>query len=506
MRWVGYVLCFLCSSLFMAPGMATTVTIAQQVVDANMQPAPGATVIIRVRDWKEGKNHREIRLHTGVDGFFTTRLEIEPDPTGFCPAYLLADIPGNAITMEALFPDLKIRTGRLLVFPSPAFTGVVVDEQNVPVADATVALGAVGSPYLEYVLNRPQVGVTTPELTTHTAADGTFTLRNIGSGLLSQGIITASKEQDGQTCWGLSAPIKMPAKWPREPVKIVLHAPVTVCGQVLDSADDTPLPGVTVALKNDPDNLGAPAQPVVTGADGAFTLPVVSPFTRLLAGFTHDDFCTTEVAFPTVALTEHTPAVISATCFITRAVTVTGRILDEETGLPIAPTWMTIDTASVGQGCTAADVPPQNVTTTQRSQATMQSDATFTLRTGPGANAFTVISCGYKFATTTRNIPEGGANDLTIKVAREHGVLLHFLPPTPGDADNLDITVRRADGQPGMLHAGITPLTQGFWFYDPTVCGTQVELQLERAGAVVLPWTRIPMEFTRWPVEMRLRK
>jgi protocatechuate 3,4-dioxygenase beta subunit len=321
-------------------GIASEVELHYKVVDQQNKPIAGAAAIIRVLQPETGAVEQEIRQTTGANGMFDAKLELGPRP-----AYLLINVPGQAVYCIELHGFERVQTHTIHMKPAPAITGMVVDSTGAPVKGATVAVGAIGDGLAYYnTLNRPSMRITTPDLATETAADGSFTLHGVFSSMSPNlALLTATVQRDGKTYWGTAeAKLDSPTRQAQNTVRIVLHPALDIQGFLTDGSTGKPLAGATVSLNQEMVFTGNIPPPVVTGEDGVFLFKDVTHFKNLDLMVSHPQYGSGRAQLVQRDATPPAVSPLAITTSMMPCAQVTGQVLDTATGKPLGPTVLNI--------------------------------------------------------------------------------------------------------------------------------------------------------------------
>ncbi len=254
---------------------ATTLEVSGTITDGVGNPVVGATV----EYWRhEGNGFRpsepklEKQMTTGTDGAFG--IQVSGDQ-----GFLLARKPGMAPGWRQLsqgFSRIRETGNHIVLTPPGALAGVVVDEGDKPVANAEVSVRTAisdmssenGGRSFNYFTGKPARDC----FSAHTDGAGHFRVENFptnASAILavrSPGkVLQASQKtfSDLQTA-GYRAG--------QADIKLVLEPAASIEGKIVCEDTNQPLPAARLTLQSGQPGffMGSAAEPVRSGADGAF--------------------------------------------------------------------------------------------------------------------------------------------------------------------------------------------------------------------------------------------
>ncbi|MHB9109145.1 MAG: HEAT repeat domain-containing protein [Armatimonadota bacterium] len=492
--------------------LAAKMTINRQILLPDGKPAAGARVVIRTYTATE-QFKMDTRVVTNANGVFTAEVEYETHPhPAFRSGYIIVDAPYCSLALMEFRPWGAGDPLRL----SKAYTqsGTVVDLAGKPIANAQIHIGSINDGGgFAWAMNVPARGIKTPEFTAVSNEQGVFALRGITierTAFVSCDLWMQA-EVDGQPLRGAARSFSFwPQGEPKDrlglPAVFTLSPTLALRGRVLNALTGAPVAGASVKLDGYRPESFRSLLPVVSGPDGTFTFRSVPAAEQLFAVATHPQM---GIGWKLVAKGEFDRGVTKPITTLPNEVvlslhpmtTVTGRVIDRDTGQPPVPVKMAISVEyeggyndgriALGRGATGTFMKP---------------DGTFSLITATGANTFLVTGPGYwRDEVVNADVEPDGTTEVILKVYREKGQLIRFEGNAPDDLQRLNVSVRKVpDGQPVTVGgaSGIQP--GGYWFYSPRIAGDNAEYQVTRGGKVVVPWTRLTMTPADWPQVVKL--
>lgn len=501
---------------------AETNVIRRQVLLPDGRPAVGAKIhgVLLSRD----DRRREIRTVTDAAGKFAADFELKDYDEG-C---LTIDATNCALlVMQFYSRSWMLSTNReeksaIQLKAAYSVPGQVVDEDNRGVSGAqVVTVGLHPRTYLPLWLRdvHPQAW---PELGAVSGKDGHFQLRGIDyvginrmpSLQVSLAAFTAGTDRKLSGEVVFTHRLEAGSGAVTNPVA-VLHPTVSITGRAVNPITGRPVEGATVSVS------GTSAfrfQPVVTGADGRFTFLEFPSYARLQFSVTHSNYAPANVFRPEAKRGEPQAAVEKLEIRLRPFVTVSGKIVDAESGGPMMmPVELTVKKEEVlTQGF---------VQTIHQSLSSGQgnppSNGMFSVQIPAGPVVFLVASSSstgaYRKAfdhESVITIPPDGQRELLLKIPRKPGVLVQLESSEPwkmqrvGYGGDLIINVREEKSN-GYGYADYTPL----WFFPVEEWGRKMEVNMVRRinrsngtsdDIEIFPWTGIVADPKTWPVRLKV--
>ena len=507
--------------------------VRRQVLLPDGTPAVGAKIILRrfaAQEHGEPKLQTETVFLTDARGQFEIELE-DNEIRGS----VLIDAAGCALALAPLheswtclrMPGQRPRPIQLI--ETYELLGHVVNARGVPVVGAQVVLA-------DPLWNWVATGVSTPQLITESAADGSFSMRGISDlRYFDQerwSIYAIQRDRTKVVALGLETvmlkiskpephlarksvpprPVQYQLPLQYEPPRIVLHPTVSVGGQVVNPVLNQPVDGATVAL--DTADCYLPLRPMKTGADGRFEFFDVPILPSM--GETRKDAYPLRIAarhpaLPMVqtSLHEHVAfgkvaAVYQVTLHMRPLTTLSGRMIDIETGKP--PLWppllmgydLEVDAAGFYQSGEGVQ--------TQIAPAT----GTFSMRLKAGPDQVGLSGPGFytleELLVNGRNVyrqngidlPAPGYSNVLIKARKQPGFWIHL------DTDDVEtnsggstFTLRTRE----KINGGTEHSLRREWNFLPAAkWGDVIEARVMREQNEVLPWTKLVADRQRSPI------
>lgn len=500
----------------------TTNIIRRQVLLPDGRPAVGAKIhgVLHSRD----DRRREIRTVTDAAGKFASDFELKDYDEG-C---LTIDATNCALLVMQIFGrSWMLSTNQeeksaIQLKAAYSVSGQVVDAENRGVAGAqVVTAGLHPHTYLPLWLREVNAEAW-PELGAVSGKDGHFKLRGIEyEGInrtptlqVSLAVFTAGTDRK------LSGEVVFTHQLVKErgavtnPV-VVLHPTVSITGRASNPITRRPVEGANVSVS------GTSAfrfPPVVTGAGGRFTFREFPSYARLQFSVTHSNYASAHVFRPKAKRGDSQVAVDNLEIRLRPFVTVSGKIVDAESGGPmIVPVELTVKKEeALTQGFV------QTIHHSLSSgQGNAPSNGVFSVQIPAGPVAFHVASSSSTGAyrkpydhESVITVPPDGQTELLLKIPRKPGVLVQLESSEPwkmqrvGYGGDLIINVREEKSN-GYGYADYTPL----WFFPVEEWGRKMEVNMVRRinrsngtsdDIEIFPWTGIVADPKTWPVRLKV--
>jgi 5-hydroxyisourate hydrolase-like protein (transthyretin family) len=474
--------------------------VKRQILLTDGTPAVGAKVTVRLFG-ADGLWQQDIPATTDQDGRFRVAAEIPPpssDPTKPSPSsYVIVDAPDSALMLAlANWRQPLLRGAQptyvLRLQPPFEFAGTAVGADKAPLAGVKVSLsylsGNNGAPWR---LNYAPAKVTTPEATALSGAEGSFKLRGI--------VVEKDSMMTGYfyaTAPGLSTRYLPYINWrPDTPPFTIMLVPTVSFGGTVTDTEGKGVPGASVRLIGDPEDAVRQQTSVTTDAQGRFTFPNLPQLDAVYVHASHPQYASrwqeVDLKQPQAPVTVALPALT----------TISGKIIDEDTGQPPVAPRLWVQTASG----TLASTPRSMVSLPKDIHGVaVGPDGVFTVPACVGENNVSVGQFCYAlprgYALT---VPPGGLQDVELRVQKTPGYYLKV----EGAADKLNglsFQLRRADLKPFM--PGTNIVQQGTCAWSAREWGEQVEIQFYRDRQPVTDWLPITADKAAWPRVIEITK
>lgn len=470
---------------------AAPVTMTQGIVLPDGKPAAGAQVTVRIVN-PDGSLREDTRTEADEKGVFS--VEVEPPAEAGPPCrtgYLLVRAPSCALCLAPLPPSERGFSMPVNLRPAFTVTGTVVDQDKAPFGGARVAvisLHSASSGLGSLFVNAPLRGITTPELTTVTAEDGTFSLPGVTGPQAS----TFTAYLDAETDDLIATETYMNLLPQTQPARLGLRRGITVSGHVLHGVTGQPLKGARVSLLGGPGHGVGARPPVVTDEQGAFCHTKIPRLFKLFVTVEADDLVND---WAEMSGEEDSEDVIIK---LRPWATVSGKIVDPDTGA--APIVRCSEvTALYRQGSTQDREPTMHPGMTKvRPPA---ADGTFTFRTAAGPNRIWASGAAFKSAEPISiEVPPEGLTDLMLPVHRQTCFAVRFESDSPDGLKEINLDVKESEDK-WHTEGRIDPE----WSRRTANWGDKMVIRIRRAGEVVLPWTEIVADPNNWPLVLKLK-
>ncbi len=543
MRCLKLAVWFWVMALALAAQAEDTLTIQRKIVLPDGTPAAGATVTIRTYGG-EGVLLQELVTQTGADGLLNATVKyifpmgpMGPVGNDVTNGYLMVDMPHCALAIGRLVGGKKtggtspskvvMPYGTGAQAPLGGFigggggggggplvpmklladyqqSGIVLNKAtNAPVPGAQVAVVSF-NPAFEMNLGWPKVS--TAVMRTTAGDDGVFTLRGVsieqpGGAYLynaASAFLVARQTIDDKVLVGelrrfAFSPTAKPA-----PQQVLLAPTTALEGLVVDAQTRAPLAGATVRLRAS-NSLWTDTLPTqVTGTDGRYRFPAITPATSLYVLATASNYTPGLAQVGRVGGTtykpEPLPDIVTARAISLRPMgpPVTLKVVDAVTGHPPLPS------LRVGIALCEA-VRDDYLGAIGGSWLYTYTDANGVATTAMplGMNAASVDGPGYSgrvTVTSPANAP------VTVPIPRRTGLLIHFTTTNPHGLHGIVPRLRGGDG--AIINAATSPIdANGFKFFElwrPPPGPYQLSVSRDKQD--VVPWTEV--QPATWPTEV----
>lgn len=484
--------------------------VVRKVVTPDGKPVVGARVVVRSFDTV--RMQQEVATTTGTDGTVRARIRYRAYHGMMSPfgppshGYMMVDLPGYALAFGRL-PVNGYDDGPLQLTPIFQQRGLIVDTTtNKPVAGATVfVLGLTAT----VPVNFRSADVTTKELVTTTAADGSFTFRGVTSEVLggfgmptvvgvTNGSVVAYYTVNGKTSVGENRNFTFSATT-QTPQRVDITPAALLQGTVVDSLSGKPVAGASVNLEGTSDWINY-LPDFKTDANGVYRVPVIpTNITKLYVTASQDDHTSACVLVYEKQAQRGQPApmpaVISPEPISIHPLgpPVTVQIIDASTGkpvLPVASVELVVDKGIFDDDLKWVGNASISATADERGMATV--------RLPIGDNDVKIRCFGYE-PDATITIPAQGV--VVLKTQRREGVFLHF---SGGKILPIDSpTIYSGDGK-RMSSDGSCIDAKGYWFYAlKGAPAGPYQIHMPRGGGDKVPLTTVDPAV--WPNEITVK-
>ena len=510
--------------LLLAGSTSAEVThITQTLLLPSGQPAVGAKVEIRTVHDETGALKKELNIVADATGTFSADVDLDRTTHPLqLKGYVIIDAPGTALAFESIDEVqgrsfrheglLRLRTGGIL-------SGTVTTSERTPVANATVTLHefSVGPSY--WRLNDAGAGFVTPEMVTKSASDGTWALRPVaieeqtfGNGqAFLRAELSATAKVKNETWAGSTELVPQEASTPPparpDPFRqIVLYPTVTVRGQVVNAETGKPIAGAKLKIAAYPDSITVTIPAATSEPAGHFMFANVPAVFELFVTASHPD-----LSQGWTRITPETPRMVidgtgprvydNVLVTLHSTATISGRIIDTETGQPPSPVGLRSATLYAYYNDSFNDgyikVGGFGV------RANIQPNGIFSLQTALGSNDIQ-INCfpyGPDWSSLHINVAADGIKNFVIKVHKMPCFYVRFAISSPSRLYETEIHIRKEstndDFEEGSAEQGIWTKTAQHW-------GDKLEIRITHGNnqnlQELLPWTEITASPDHWPL------
>lgn len=507
---------------------ADAVRISQTVLLPDGRPAVGARVTIRTVVSQTGTLKKELNVVTDATGAFSTDVDVDKTDNPLqMKGYVIVDAPGNALTFENV-GEVQRRSssheGPLRLTSGGVLSGTVTTQNKRPVADAIVTLHWFSVGYTHWSLNDTGAGFATPGLIGKTASDGTWTMRPVaieeqtfGNGKAFLHAELSATAKIGSGTWAGSTelvPQTVGAPSPDRPDpfrQIVLYPTVTVRGQVVNAETGKPVAAAKLKLEAYPGRVVGTIPTVTSNAAGRFEFDDVPAVFELFVTASHP-----HLSQGWTRVTPQTPRMVidgtgphtydSILVSLHSCATVSGRIIENETGQPPSPADLQNAILRAGYNDSFNDgdirVGGFGVTTSVRP------DGTFSFQTAVGANDIHLGRALYlaENRPLSLDVPAEGLKGFVLKVRKEPYFYVRFAVPDATRLKETEVFMRREPTGEGSQVGGVP---QGTWTWPAQNWGDKLEIRVTRGSYQtlheLLPWTEITASPTHWPLTIALK-